>query len=113
MRVSIPILFSGAILAAIFSASMIPSQPPAGKAEDGTRTIPLESCYATPDVSGCTHLKRGGGETYSFDLQELIRGNNSGASNAALVRGKDIADAVRATRRVFTSAVGAGASVSP
>jgi hypothetical protein len=113
MRVSIPFVFFGAMLAVVLAAGIISSQPPAGKSEEPTKTIPLESCYATPEVSGCTHVKRGGGEAYSFDLEELIRGNNTGASNAALVHGKDIADAVKATRRVFASSAGAGSSVSP
>jgi hypothetical protein len=67
------------------------------------RTIPLESCYATEGVSGCQHLRRGGGEQYSYDLGELFRDNRAGASNVVLVRGKDIAGAVKATRWTFTA----------
>jgi len=113
MRVSIPLLFSGAILAVVLAASMISSQPPAPKAEEPKKTIPLESCYATSAVSGCQIIRDGGDEPYAFDLGELFRGNQAGPSNVVLVRGKDIAEAVRATRWTFTSGLRADAPVPP
>jgi hypothetical protein len=84
------------------------TDPPAEK----VRTIPLESCYATEGVSGCPHLKRVG-EPYSFDLNELIRNNRTGASNVALVGGKDIAGAVKATRWTFAASHRADVPVRP
>jgi len=84
------------------------SNPPAEK----VRMIPLESCYATEGVSGCPHVKRVD-EPYSFDLNELIRNNRTGASNVALVRGKDIAGAVKATRWTFAASHRADIPVPP
>jgi hypothetical protein len=93
----------------------IPGQPPTPAAPvpaEKVRMIPLESCYATRGVSGCPHLKRVG-EPYSFDLNELIRDNRAGASNVALVRGKDIAGAVKATRWIFAAGRRADTPVAP
>src|SRR4051794_20769803 len=97
-------------MAIVLAASTSWSQPPAGKADEPTRYIPLQSCFSTPEVSGCTHIKLGG-ERYSFDFEELKRGHNAGASNVALLRGKDIADAIKSTRSIFTGGVRADAPV--
>ncbi len=71
------------------------------------RAIPLESCYATPGVrGGCKLITDGGREPHGFDLSELYRENlarGGGAMNVALVRGGDIAAAVKATRRAFAA----------
>lgn len=90
-------------------------QPPpkADAPVEQVRTIPIDSCYATNGVSGGKHISDGSEEPYALDLGELIRGNRSGASNVALVRGKDIAGAVRATRWTFATSYGADAPVRP
>jgi hypothetical protein len=113
MRVSIAFVFFGAMLAIVLAAGMIPSQPPAGKAEEPINNIPLESCYATAGVSGCRIIRDGGENPYSLDLGELFRGNKAGASNVALVRGKDVADAVKATRWTLTAGLRADAPIPP
>jgi hypothetical protein len=99
-------------MALVLAATMSGSQPHAGKAEEVTRSIPLESCYATPEISGCIAIKLSR-ERYSFDFEELKRGHNAGASNLALVHGKDIAEAINATRSLFTSGVRADSPVQP
>src|SRR5438874_1357268 len=99
---------------ALGMASALGQQPP--KVEppaEKVRMVPLESCYATEGVSGCPHLRRGGGQPYSFDLEELIRNNRTGASNVVLVRGKDIAGAVKATRWTLAASHPADVPVPP
>jgi hypothetical protein len=85
------------------------ANPPAGK----VRMIPLETCYATLGVGGCQFITDGGGTPYAFDLGELIHNHRAGASNVALVRGKDIVDAVQATRRIFAAGRRADTPVAP
>src|SRR5262245_48083720 len=112
MRVPMQFLFCGGMLALVVAGAAISSQPPAGT-EEATKTIPLESCYATFGGSGCQFILRGGDRPHAADLEELLRNNRAGASNLALVRGKDIAQAVRATRWTFSAGQRAEAPALP
>jgi hypothetical protein len=75
--------------------------------------IPLESCYATFGGIGM-YLKQNlcQSPAYMHDLTQ-IQANQRGASNATLVRGDDIADAVKATRNTFASIMPADMPVTP
>jgi hypothetical protein len=108
MHVLVFVAIGGLGMTIVGAARGRPAPAPAEK----VRMIPLESCYATEGVSGCPHLKRVG-EPYAFDLNELIRDNRTGASNVALVRGKDIAAAVKAARWTFAAGMRADAPVPP
>src|SRR5438874_5272154 len=66
---------------------------PSGAGEE-MRTIPLNSCYATFEGNGLKEL----GISASREIRERTSG---GASNVALLRGADLAAAVRAASRVF------------
>src|SRR5262245_9778717 len=86
---------------------------PAPTPPEAVRTIPLEPCYATFGGSGCQFIFHGGDKPYAFDLGELFRNHQAGASNVALVRGKDITEAVKATRLTFTGALRADTPARP
>jgi hypothetical protein len=74
--------------------------PPETPAE--RRVIAPGSCYATFEGSGCKTLIRNPDEPHGYDLAQLLRDHKGGPSNVILVRGNDIAAAVRATRFAFT-----------
>lgn len=67
-----------------------------------SRTIPLESCDTTSSGGPCRWLRRTDTEPYGADLQQLDAKPPGGTPNVLLVRGKDIAAAVRAARLGFT-----------
>lgn len=77
------------------------------------RTVPLESCYATFGGSGCTIVRGGDTDPYGPALQRVLSQAPGGASNLVLVRGGDIAAALRATRVAFTGGISADAPAPP
>jgi hypothetical protein len=87
-----------------------PAQGPEGRkpepkevqAAEEARTIPLEAIYATNGQKGLKPVLRLFKEPYGHDLNELFRSSAMGASNLFLVRGEDLAAAVKGTRLVFT-----------
>jgi hypothetical protein len=75
--------------------------------------IPLKSLYATSGQEGLRPVKIQQEEPYGYDLGQLHRDSHGmGASNTFLVKGKDIAAAVKATRLVFTGGRRAGVPVT-
>src|SRR5262245_10651164 len=62
-------------------------------------TIPLTSVYSTSRQKG---LRRGG-DAYIRELNLLNDREALGPTNVLLVRGKDIAEAVKATRRAYAA----------
>ncbi len=91
----------------LFIASLI-----IGCGAEDKRNIPLKSIYSTNGQDGLQILKSRLEEPYGQDLQEMSR-SLQGASNVFLVRGKDIAAAVRATRLIFMSGRSADVPVQP
>jgi hypothetical protein len=80
---------------------------------DEVRKIPLGSIYSTNGQEGLKAVRLGLEEPYGHDLQEIVREFRSGASNIVLVRGKDIAAALKATRWAFTANRPADVPVDP
>jgi hypothetical protein len=64
--------------------------------------IPLESCYANFGVGPWKVIREDSREPYGYDMGQLFRDHKRGASNVVLVRGNNIAAAVKATRWAFT-----------
>jgi hypothetical protein len=93
------VLSVGALLWRPAPAS-VAMQPPA---PEESRTIPLESCYATFGGSGCMYLMDSPREPQGPDLAAIYRDHKGGASNVVLVRGNDITAAVKAARWAFTT----------
>jgi hypothetical protein len=81
-------------------------------AEEG-RQIPLESIYSTTGQKGLKALKMRLDEPQGQELQGIARGYRGGASDVFLVRGKDIAAAVKAARQAFTAGQSADGPVIP
>jgi len=117
MRVLVSILWAaGATSAAgILLAWQTPftSVAAAPAPPEESRTIPLESCFATFDGSGCKYLRSSDAEPYGYDLGQIYLHRKSGASNVVLVRGKDVVAAVRAVRWAFTGGMPADTPVLP
>jgi hypothetical protein len=68
---------------------------------EDVRKIPLESIYSTSGQQGMQYLTRRLDQPYGPHLQEIYDKFKCGASTLFLVRGKDIAAAARAARRVL------------
>jgi hypothetical protein len=82
--------------------------------EPKVQTIPLDSVYSTNGQEKLKPVSRRLEEPYGMDLEELYRNSQGmGASNIFLVRGDDLAAAVKATRRVFTGYRSADVPVNP
>src|SRR4029078_2139955 len=97
-------VLSGAVAAGILlqgSEHLSFAAPP--EAPEETRAIPLESCYANFGRGGWKIIRDDSREPYGYDLAQLFRDHKGGASNIVLVRGNNIAAAVKATRWAFTA----------
>jgi len=97
-------VLSGAVAAGILlqgSEHLSFAAPP--EAPEETRAIPLESCYANFGRGGWKIIRDDSREPYGYDQAQLFRDHKGGASNIVLVRGNNIAAAVKATRWAFTA----------
>lgn len=108
--IAVGMLSAAGILACSPSTTSVAAAP---DRQDGARTIPLGSCYATFGGSGCKYVSDGANDPHGYDMGQLFREYKGGVSNVVLVRGDDIAAAVKATRWAFTAGLPADTPILP
>jgi hypothetical protein len=72
--------------------------------KDSERTIPLESTYATTGQKNVQTIRSDLEATYGKDLDKIYeKVSDTSLSHIFIVRGEDLNQAIKATRRAFTS----------
>jgi hypothetical protein len=100
------------VLVVVAQQAAVPDRCAAEEAKG--RKIPLKALYSTNGQHGVLPLPRRLEAAYGWDLEQIREATSRlGASNVFLVRGKDVAEAIRGTRKVFTGARTADALSAP